>query len=73
MKQRATKLFDGSRNTHSTTMSLALRTIAKSSMDNLIRIRQDLENGIKQHKLNQHDAKVLLSKVQREIAERHFH
>lgn len=59
-------------NTHAATMSIARRAIAAADMTTLEKIANDLEQGIKQHRLNRTDAKHLLGKVRLEIAHRHF-
>lgn len=73
MKVKVLQLTEGTRNTHSATMSMALRRIASSPLETLQKIERDLETGLRQQKLNQRDAGVLLGKVRLEIANRHFH
>ena len=73
MKFKATHSLENHRNTHSITMSMALRKISSTTLDDLQRIANDLETGIQNKQLNTYDAKQLLGKVRMEIANRHFH
>lgn len=73
MKTKSTSVTEGSRNTFAATMALASRVISEANLSTLRRIELDLETGLRQHKLDQHDAGKLLGQVRCEIADRSLH